>query len=559
MDALKSLIKKGIFLSIEKGKLHKVDSIPEVIIERPSKSCYGDFSTNVAMFCAKMFKMPPREVARTILNDIDYGSLPIEKCEIAGAGFINFFVRGDFYTGVIVDILKEKENYGRCNIGGGKRILVEYVSANPTGPMHMGNARGGALGDCLASLLELAGYDVSREFYINDAGNQIVKFGLSLDIRYKQILNESENDPPLSDECYQGLDIRELSQEFFIVYKDKFVREDDTVRQKALIDFALPRNLQKMKKDLDRYNIHFDKWFSEKSLYDSGQVKATIDEFKDKGLTFEKEGALWFRATDFGAKKDEVLVRSNGMPTYYLVDIVYHKNKFLDRKYDICIDLWGADHAGHVDRMKIALDALGIDSSRLKIIIFQLVRLVKNGKVVKMSKRTGKAINLSGLLDEVPTDAVRFMFNMKSANSQMDFDLSLAVEKNMDNPVYYVQYAYARICSVIKLIMKLEKNLDVVKIVPVTGVFKANEEKELVKTLFCYQSEIISAVKEYDPSKIMKYLLLVAADFHRFYNACKINCDDRDLMYARLALCYCTKIVIKNILDAFKITAPESM
>ena len=559
LDNLKSLIQKSILFCVEGGNFQQIDCVPDIIIEVPTNSSYGDFSSNVAMICSKLFKMPPKNIAQIILNNLDCGLLPIAKCEIAGPGFINFFVDDRFYTEVILNILKKKNNYGKCCIGGGKRVLVEYVSANPTGPMHMGNARGGALGDCLASLLDLAGYKVSREFYINDAGNQIAKFGLSLDIRYQQILNKNEDNPPLPEDCYQGPDIKELALDFYNKYGDVLLKKDDTVRRKELVDFSLPKNIQKMKKDLDRYNMHFDRWFSEKSLYDSGEVDATIDEFKKRKLTFEKDGALWFKATKLGAVKDEVLVRSNGVPTYFLVDIAYHRNKFLNRNYDICIDLLGADHAGHVDRMKMALDAVDIDSNKLKIIIFQLVRLVKNGKTVKMSKRSGQAVNLSDLLDEVPTDAIRFIFNMKSANSQVDFDLSLAVEKNMENPVYYVQYAHARICSVIKMIKKIEKDLEIEKIVPIVGVFKAEEEKELIKLLFNYKEEIISAAKEYDPSKIMKYLLSVATSFHKFYNSCKVNCDNRDLMLARLALCYCTKIVIKNILDAFKISAPETM
>lgn len=558
-DVLKELLKKSLKASFENKELPEILEIPEVLIEVPANKLNGDFSSNIAMMCAKKFKMPPRDIAKIILKNLKIDGLFIEKCEIAGAGFINFFLNDNFYNEVLLNILSKKENYGKNNMVLGKRVLVEYVSANPTGPMHMGNARGGAFGDCLASLLEIAGYDVTREFYVNDAGNQIAKFALSLDIRYRQIISGSEENPQLPEDCYQGEDIKDLSREFYNLHEEKYLNCSGEERQKALVEFALPKNIQKMHYDLKRYNINFDNWFSEKSLYKSGEVEKTIENFKKKSLTYERDDALWFKATDFGAEKDEVLVRNNGIPTYFLVDVAYHINKFLKRNYDLCIDLLGADHAGHVNRMKLALKALGVDSEKLKIIIFQLVRLVKDGKVVKMSKRTGKAINLSDLLDEVPTDAIRFIFNMKDANSQMDFDLSLAVEKNMDNPVYYVQYAYARICSVFKMLEKSGENLEFSKINLTKNIFKKEEEKDLIKLLHFYPEEIALAVKEYNPSRIMKYVLSVASTFHKFYNSCKINCENKELMEARFTLCYCTKTVIKNVLNMFKISAPESM
>ena len=558
-DILKELLMESLKVSFENKELPDILDIPEVLIEVPANKTNGDFSSNIAMMCAKKFKMPPRNIAKIISKNLKVDDLFLEKCEIAGAGFINFFLSDNFYDEVLSNILSKKENYGKNNIGSGRRVLVEYVSANPTGPMHMGNARGGAFGDCLASLLEISGYDVTREFYVNDAGNQIAKFALSLDVRYRQILSGSEEEPKLPEDCYQGEDIKDLAREFYNLHKEKYLNCSEEERQKALVDFALPKNIKKMHYDLKRYNIDFDIWFSEKGLYANGEVEKTIEDFKKKGLTYAKDDALWFKATDFGAEKDEVLVRNNGIPTYFLVDVAYHIDKFLKRKYDLCIDLWGADHAGHVNRMKLALKALGVDSEKLKIIIFQLVRLVKDGKVVKMSKRTGKAINLSDLLDEVPTDAIRFIFNMKDANSQMDFDLSLAVEKDMDNPVYYVQYAYARICSVFKMLEKSGENLDFSKINLVKNIFKKGEEKDLIRLLHFYPEEVALAVKECNPSRVMKYLLSVAAAFHKFYNSCKVNCENKKLMEARVVLCYCTKTIIKNILDMFKISAPESM
>lgn len=559
INSLKSALFSAIKSSVASGELLGDFNIKasDILIEVPANKANGDFSSNVAMVSAKFFKISPRKIAEIIFKNADFAGLFVAKCEIAGAGFINFFMDENFYKESLINIFKEKQNYGKLDIGSGRRVLVEYVSANPTGPMHMGNARGGAFGDCLASLLEYAGYNVKREFYINDAGNQILKFALSLDVRYQQLVNKSEINPPLPEGCYQGTDIIDLAKEFYAKHKDSFLQKPESIRQKALIDYAVPKNINKMKSDLLRYNIQFDTWFSEKTLYENGEVAEVVDEFKNKKLTYEKDGALWFKASEFGAEKDEVLVRSNGVPTYYLVDVAYHKNKLLKRGFDLCIDLWGTDHAGHVERMHTALKALGIDDSKLNIILFQLVRLVRNGEVVRMSKRTGKAINLGDLLDEIPTDAVRFLFNMKDANAQMDFDLTLAVEKSAENPVYYVQYAHARICSVLKKI-NFDMDLDLINNLD-SKLIKTPEEKELVKLLFYYPQEVTLACKEYNPSRVMKFLLNVCAAFHKFYNSCKIVSEDKNLTGMRVLVCLCTKIVIKNILDMFKISAPESM
>lgn len=561
VKSLKIVLIRGMQRSIETGELcSNSDPLREedVFIEVPANKANGDFSTNVAMVFAKRFKMSPRKIAEIVLKNSNFDGSFIEKYKIAGAGFINFFLNNDFYKQVLLNILEKDENYGKLNIGSGKKVLVEYVSANPTGPMHMGNARGGAFGDCLASLLSNAGYNVKREFYINDAGNQISKFALSLDIRYQQLLSGSDSVPPLPDDCYQGTYIIDLAKEFYNVYGDKYLKKPALVRQEALVNFALPKNISKMKVDLARYNIHFDTWFSEKSLYDSKEVDETIHEFKKRDLTYEEDGALWFKATYFGAAKNEVLIRTNGVPTYYLVDVAYHRNKFLKRNFDLCIDLWGADHAGHVERLHTALKELGIDDSKLKIILFQLVRLVKDGKVVKMSKRTGKSVNLEDLLDEIPVDAARFLFNMKNANSQMDFDLGLAVEKNMENPVYYVKYAHARICSVLKKATVDYKDITNFNDLN-SKIIKTPEEKELIKLLFFYPEEIRLACKEYDPSRVIKFLINVCAAFHKFYNSCKIISQDGDLTQLRVFICLCSKIVMKNILSIFKIDAPESM
>ncbi len=556
INDLKASIMDSINKAIENGDLinNKVENFN---IEIPADRSHGDLASNVAMTCAKSFRTSPRKIADLIVNNIKYPKNFIEKIEVAGPGFINFFLNQNFYTNVLNEIRDLKENYGKCNFGKGKKVMLEFVSANPTGPMHLGNARGGALGDCLASILQTAGYNVWREFYVNDAGNQIEKFGLSLDVRYQQIW-KGEESIAFPEDGYQGDDIKDLAQKFSDIYGNSYLDKSQDERRKALVDFALPMNINKMKKDMDKYNIKYDMWFHESSLYESNEVFDVVNEIKSKGLTYELDGATWYKATDFGAEKDEVLIRKNGNPTYFASDIAYHKNKFLKRNFDLCIDLWGADHHGHVARMKNAMEVLGIDSNRLEILLFQFVRLVKDGEIVKMSKRTGKAIQLSDLLDEVNSDAARFIFNMKEANSRMDFDLDLAVKQDSQNPVYYVQYAHARICSIFKSLSQSEKdsfdnsNIDL-------SILSSKEETDLIFYLSTYTNEIIQAAIDYDPTKITRYVISIATLFHKFYNLHRVHCEDVNIMNARLYLCDCVRIVIKNILDMFKISSPETM
>mgnify|MGYP004599179251 CR=1 FL=1 len=555
-DNLKKIIEQAINNAVKDNKLPKVDSI-KFNIEIPADNKNGDFSSNVAMVNAKNFKMSPISIAKIICEYLNLDKTLFDKFEVAGPGFINFFFSKDFYSSIIDDILKLKENYGKSDFGQNKKVMVEFVSANPTGPMHMGNARGGALGDCLASVLDAAGYDVKREFYINDAGNQIEKFGISLEVRYLQIL-EGEDAHPLPEDSYHGEDIKDLANEFIKINGDSYLNVDPTIRQKALIDFALPKNINKMKTDLEKYRIEFDRWFHEIDLHNNGEIDETIEVLKNNDMTYEKDGALWYKATKMGSEKDEVLIRKNGNPTYFTADIAYHRNKFLKRGFDTCIDIWGADHHGHVARMKGAMDAIGLDGNKLDVILMQLVKLVKDGQIVRMSKRTGKAIQLADLLDEVSVDAARFIFNMREANSQMDFDLDLAVKEDAQNPVYYVQYAHARICSILKALEKeniYPKNCSKNELYLLT----ADEEKELIRHLSIYTNEIIESAKTYDPARITRYVITLATLFHKFYNACRVHCDNESLMYARLNLCICVKIVINNILSMFKISVPESM
>lgn len=533
-----------------------MEPAPDFTIETPADPSHGDFATNVAMVSAKAFHMAPRKIAEALSPYFEFSGTYFEKFEIAGPGFINFFLSPRFYAAVLQDIEALQDGYGRSDFGKGKKINVEFVSANPTGPMHMGNARGGALGDCLAAVLDAAGYQVSREFYINDAGNQIDKFALSLDIRYQQIF-KGEEAVPMPEDCYQGADILERAQEFAGLNGDGYLEKSQEERQKALVDFALPKNIAKMQSDLKKYRIEYDTWFHESVLHNDGEIQDTLKILTEKGMTYELDGALWYKATDFGAEKDEVLVRKNGNPTYFAADIAYHRNKF-QRGFDRCIDIWGADHHGHVARMKGAMNAVGLDGSKLDVVLMQLVKLVRNGEIVRMSKRTGKAIQLAYLLDEVPVDAARFLFNMREANSQMEFDLDLAVQQDAQNPVYYVQYAHARICSILKA---LEKD----------GVVKRAcseeellllvqpEELSLIRHLAAYTGEVVSAAKDYDPARITRYVIDLANLFHKFYNACRVKGEEDSLCQARLTLCVAVKTVIHNVLTMFKISAPESM
>ncbi len=566
------IINKAVSALVESGEL-PVGDIREYKTEVPADRQNGDFSANVAMVNSKVWSMPPRRSAELIAGKINLDGTYFEKVDVAGPGFMNFYLSDRYYSDILSDILEKGDNYGKSSYGNGEKVLVEFVSANPTGPMHMGNARGGALGDCLAAVLDFAGYDVSREFYINDAGNQIDKFGLSLDVRYRQhFLGEDAVELP--EDSYHGDDIRVLAEEFAGEYGDKYLNESEDVRRRALVDYALPKNIANMKAAMEKYRIIYDTWFNESILHGDGEVKDTIDEMTKKGLTYEKDGALWYKNIQVQTEilkaqgksdeeiekldlKDDVLVRANGNPTYFAADIAYHRNK-INRGFTRNIDVWGADHHGHVARMKGALEALGLGGDKLDVVLMQLVRLTRGGEAVRMSKRTGKAITLVDLLDEIPIDAVRFLFNMREAGSQMEFDLDLAVEQSSQNPVYYCQYAHARICSILR---KLEA--DGVDVGEATSeeldLLTAPEERELIRHLSSLTDEVIIAAKNYDPARITRYAIELATLFHKFYNACRVNVDDESLRRARIHLCLCVKNVLKNVLTMMKITVPESM
>ncbi len=553
-EQIKKIIEDSVNLACEKGLLENAE-LASFTIETPANREHGDYAVNAAMVWARAFKKAPRQIAEILAEGFDFSNTYIKSCEIAGPGFINFFLNDKYYADIVADVEQKGVDYGKSNYGEGKKVLVEFVSANPTGPMHIGNARGGALGDCLAAVLSAAGYYTEREFYINDAGNQINKFGLSLDLRYLQLYKEGIEMP---EDSYHGEDIVAHAKAFAEIYGDTFVEKSEQERRTALVEFALPKNIDGLEQDLKKYRITYDTWFKESTLHANGETTRIIDLLKQSGYTYLQEDALWFKATEFGCDKDFVLVRANGVPTYVVPDIAYHYNKLVTRGFDKAIDILGADHHGYVPRLKAALTALGVDADRLDVVLMQMVRLVRDGEVIKASKRSGKAITLVTLLDEVPIDAARFFFNLREPNSHFDFDLDLAVNESNSNPVYYVQYAYARICSIIR-------NLEA------EGISRSScsqevlmrltcpEERELIVHLSSLTDEIIASAKAYDPAKITHYVEELATKFHKFYSACRVKGEDEELMQARLALCNATAIVIKNVLTLMKIDAPEKM
>ena len=544
-------------------------------VEIPKDVKNGDYASSFAMAGAKAMHMAPRAIAEIVRDSLDLAGTYFDKVEIAGPGFLNFTLGAKWYGDVLTDVEAEGGRYGASDTGRGQKVMVEFVSANPTGPMHMGNARGGVLGDSLANVLSLAGYDTWKEFYVNDAGNQVHKFAESIHARYMQILVGEENFP-LPENAYQGEDIKELAQAFYDLHGDSFQDKPEEEWLDVMSRFGLEINIPKMQEDLRRYKIEYDQWFMESELHETGYVEETVGMLVEKGWTYEKDDALWLNTTELlKAKyiregktqeqadkldlKDDVLRRANGFYTYFAADIAYHRNKFEKRGFDKVINIWGADHHGHVARLQAALDGIGLDGShRLVIVLMQLVNLLQDGKPVRMSKRSGKAIALHDLLDEIPVDAARYFFNSRSSNSPLDFDLDLAVREDSENPVYYVQYAHARICS---LVAKLaEEGVAVPKAGEIdAGLLTAEEEKALVKSLSQLPEEIRMAARDYDPSRINRYLVGLAGDFHRFYNACRIREEESALRLARLKLADTTRAVIALCLGILGVTAPEKM
>ncbi|MBP3622537.1 MAG: arginine--tRNA ligase [Oscillospiraceae bacterium] len=570
-DSISQILNAAYQKAAEKGELPAGAALSGTV-EIPKDSANGDFAANHAMAGAKALHMAPRKIAETLIANADLADTWFASVEVAGPGFINFRLADRWYADVLQAVTREGADYGRSDIGHGQKVMVEFVSANPTGPMHMGNARGGVLGDALASVLDRAGYQVWREFYVNDAGNQIEKFANSIDARYQQLLL-GEEQVAFPEDGYHGDDIKDLAKLFYEANGDKYLTVPVAERHQAMAEFGLQRNIPKMQEDLRRYGIEYDQWFFESELHESGYVAESVQKLTDRGYTYEKDGALWLKTSQILAEqllkagkkqeeidklelKDDVLRRANGFYTYFAADIAYHRNKLEKRGFDKVINVWGADHHGHVARLKGAMDALGLDGEhRLDIVLMQLVKLTRNGEVVRMSKRTGKAISLTDLLDEIPVDAARYFFNSRP-ESPVEFDLELAIRQDSENPVYYVQYAHARICT---LLSALAAEGHTVPASADAALLSTAEEKELIKQLAALPEEIRLAARDYDPSRINRYVTELAARFHRFYTVCRIKGAESDVQAARLLLADCVRRVIAVSLGIIGVTAPEKM
>ena len=545
-------------------------------IEIPKDTSHGDYASSFAMAGAKALHMAPRAIAQAIVDHLELKGSYFSKVEIAGPGFLNFTLGPKWYGDVLSAVEAEGPGYGSGSGGAGRKVMVEFVSANPTGPMHMGNARGGVLGDTLANVLARDGWSVWKEFYVNDAGNQIDKFARSIYARYMQILL-GEEAVPFPEDGYQGEDIKELAQAYCEEFGDAGLNEPESDELFAIAQFGLKRNIPKMKEDLKKYGIEYDQWYMESWLHDRGFVADTVQLLTEKGWTYEKDGALWLNTTELLKKKymaegktqeqvdkldlkDDVLRRANGFYTYFAADIAYHRNKFEERKFDLVINIWGADHHGHVARLQAALDGLGLDGShRLVIVLMQLVNLLQDGKPVRMSKRTGKAIALHDLLDEISVDAARYYFNNRTPSSPLDFDLDLAVRQDSENPVYYVQYAHARICSLAARLAEEDGAVVPAADTVDAALLSTPEEKALVKSLAQYPEELRLAARDYDPSRINRYLTALSGDFHRFYNACRLKGEEEAVLSARLKLADTVRSVLANGLNLLGVIAPVKM
>jgi arginyl-tRNA synthetase len=578
-DQLRTLIscaREALSQNIAEGT-----TLPDFNIEIPNDPAHGNFATNAALCSSKALRKPPRVIAENILANLSLDGTLFSRAEIAGPGFINFFVSDKWYAETVFAVIADGADYGKSDYGNGETRLVEFVSANPTGPMHIGNARGGALGDAIAESLNWAGYKASREFYVNDGGQQVAKFGASLDNRYMQICSESgqalsarfggdadafavavyadEKTFPMPDGLYLGTDIIVHAKHFYDEHGASFADKPEDERRNALIAYALPKNIDKLKSDLSRYGITYDRWFHESSLYEKA-VPEIIEKLKASGCTYELDGALWLKTSELGDDKDRVLVRANGVPTYVVPDIAYHYDKLVNRGFAKAIDVLGADHHGYIPRIKAALGALGIAPERLDAVIMQMVMLVRDGESVKLSKRSGKAITMETLLDEIPLDAARFLFNLREPNSHLELDLDLAVEQTSKNPVYYVEYAHARICSILRNLAEEgftpEQNIENTDSLT---VLQTPEERQLIRTVARLPETVVAAAVNYNPSEITGFVLELAGHFHKFYDRCRIKGESENTVKARLALCLAVKITIANALRILGITAPERM
>lgn len=548
-----SAINDAVELGREKGEIN-YETLPHFVLEVPREKEHGDFATNIAMLLTKQARMAPRQIAELIVKNINTEETQIDKIEIAGPGFINFYLNSSWVHPVLTMIDEHGETYGNTDVGKGKKVQVEFVSANPTGLLHMGNARGAALGDSMAGLLKAAGFDVAREFYVNDAGNQIANFGKSLEARYLQLQGQEVSFP---EEGYHGQDIIDTVKGYIEKEGDKLLSLEPEQRREILIEYALNEKLSAIRNTLENFGVHYDVWFSEQSLHDSGAVTAVLEELREKGYIYEKEGALWFKTTAFGDEKDEVVVRSNGTPTYFAADIAYHKNKF-ERGFNWIINIWGADHHGHVKRLKGAMQALGYNPDDLHVVIMQLVRLFKGGEIVRMSKRSGEFVTLEELVEEVGRDAARYFFVMRSPDSHLDFDLDLAKSQSSDNPVFYIQYSHARISSIFRQLEEKGGSLPQAEQCRLE-LLQEPAELNLLRKLVDFPVEISEAAINLEPHRIARYAHELAGLFHSFYNSNRVMVDDAELQKARLLLLKAVRGVIRRSLGLLGLSAPETM
>ncbi|MDQ0418316.1 arginyl-tRNA synthetase [Croceifilum oryzae] len=553
LTQMKETLKEQIKQAIMQAELVTEEQIPDILLEVPKDKSHGDWATNVAMQLTRIARRNPREIANVIVEKLDQSKAQIRKVEIAGPGFINFTMDRSFLTDVALEVYKQKEAFGRSEAGKGERVNVEFVSANPTGSLHLGHARGAAVGDALCNVLDAAGYDVTREYYINDAGNQMNMMALSLEARYFEGLGIEWAFP---EDGYYGQDMVQIAEQIIEVDGKKWTEVEGSERLAYFKEVGREKLLNKIETDLKGFRVGFDKWFSEKTLYESNVIEQTLEELKKQGCTYEQDGALWLRSTDFGDDKDRVLVKQDGSYTYLTPDIAYHRDK-LSRGFDRLINIWGADHHGYIARMKAALQALGHSADTLDVMIIQLVKLFQGGEVVKMSKRTGKAVTLVDLMEEVGVDATRYFFAMRSQDTHLDFDMDLAMSQSNENPVYYVQYAHARIHSVFR--QAVEKGVSVSFDPAVLSRLSEDAEYDLLQKLAEFPDEIASAAAAIAPHRVIRYLYDLSTQFHSYYGAHRVVTEDVELSQARLALLQCTAQVIRNGLGLVGVTAPERM
>ncbi|MEC1522020.1 arginine--tRNA ligase [Neobacillus niacini] len=553
VEQVQSRLKEEIRAAVVKANLATEEQIPDVILEVPKEKAHGDYSTNMAMQLARVAKKAPRMIAEALIENFDRSKAYIEKIELAGPGFINFYMNNAYLTDLIPTVLEAGEKYGETTVGGKQKVQVEFVSANPTGDLHLGHARGAAVGDSLCNILAKAGYDVSREYYINDAGNQINNLALSVEARYFQALGQ---DKPMPEDGYHGADIIGIGKSLAEEFGDKYVNVDEQERFEFFREYGLKYEMAKLQKDLEDFRVKFDVWYSETSLYKNGKIDEALKVLRESGYIYEEEGATWLRSTDFGDDKDRVLIKQDGSYTYLTPDIAYHKDK-LDRGFEKLINIWGADHHGYIPRMKAAIQSLGYAADALEVEIIQLVHLYKNGEKMKMSKRTGKAVTMRDLVDEVGLDATRYFFAMRSSDTHMDFDLDLAVSESNENPVYYAQYAHARICSILRSGeeqgIKIDKDADF-------SLIGAEKEIELLKKLGEFPQAVSEAAVKRVPHRVTNYIMELASTFHSFYNAEKVlDSEQPERTKARLALIKTVQITLRNALALIGVSAPEKM